>query len=501
MTVYGDYTKARIGWFFGLTGWQLAVLVVAALPVLLAVRATAWGAMLAELVLWAVVAALTVMPVRGRSAVGWAVASTAAAVGGAAGWTRWRAAGTRGRIADLDTPDLPGVLTGVRVHEGGPQGPALARPALVANLADRTWAVTAQVVHPGVGMLDAEQRTRLGAGLAELLDLAARTELVDELLLLVRTVPEDGADRQQWLAGHRRPDGHRLSRLVNDGLADALTRASVRTEAFVTVVVRESRLARPAREAGGGLDGRARVLAGVMAEVEAQLRAGMGMTAVAWLTSPQLAAACRTGFAPADRAGLVAAQAAAARGEPVNADVPWAMAGPSGADTAVRHYRHDAWVSVSATVKLPVKGAVIGALAPVLTPSEPGERRSVLVAYPVVGLNAADRQSASAAWAADLGDELRSRAKVQQRTRARDEADLVRGLDRKLARGSSLTLPYAVATVTVPATASAAEFGRRLDASIRRAGFAPLRLDLAQDRAFAATAVPLGVSLTRRSDR
>ena len=42
--------------------------------------------------------------------------------------------------------------------------------------------------------------------------------------------------------------------------------------------------------------------------------------------------------------------------------------------------------------------------------------------------------------------------------------------------------------------------GRRLDAAIRPAGYAPLRLDLAQDVAFAASCVPLGTSLTRRSD-
>ena len=44
------------------------------------------------------------------------------------------------------------------------------------------------------------------------------------------------------------------------------------------------------------------------------------------------------------------------------------------------------------------------------------------------------------------------------------------------------------------------KFGRRLDASVRRAGFAPLRLDLAQDTGFAASTIPLGTSLTRSGD-
>ena len=103
----------------------------------------------------------------------------------------------------------------------------------------------------------------------------------------------------------------------------------------------------------------------------------------------------------------------------MNADVPWALAGPSGADPVVRHYSHDAWNSVTATVKLPVKGAVIGSLAPILTPGEAGERRSFLVAYPILRQSAADRRTANSEWAADLGEELRVKAKIKQRARSR----------------------------------------------------------------------------------
>ena len=163
----------------------------------------------------------------------------------------------------------------------------------------------------------------------------------------------------------------------------------------------------------------------------------------------------------------------------------------------MRHYRHDAWSSVSATLSLPARGAAMGALAPVLTPSEPGERRSLLVAYPILAHAAAARASATSQWAADMGTHLRHRAGVRQRAAQRREAATAHGMDAKLARGNAMTRPYAVATVTVPATARVAEFGRRLDAAIRRAGYAPTRLDLAQDAAFAASCLPLGVSLTR----
>jgi hypothetical protein len=154
------------------------------------------------------------------------------------------------------------------------------------------------------------------------------------------------------------------------------------------------------------------------------------------------------------------------------------MAGPSGADSAVRYYSHDAWNSVSSTIKLPAKGSLIGALAPVLTPGEAGERRSFLAAFPILQQSVADRRTANSEWAADLGEELRRKAKVKQRAKSRVETAKARGLDAKLARGSALTRPYAVCTVTVPKTARITEFGRRLDAAVRRAGYAPMRLDL-----------------------
>jgi hypothetical protein len=498
--IYSDYNRDRIGWFFGLSGWQLALLAVSALPVVVSLQHGAWTAALGFAAVWVLVLVITVVPVRGRSATGWLFASAAFAIGGLARWTRWRSKASIGQIENLTEADLPGVLNGVEVHDGPPQGPELLRLAIIQNHAAKTWAVTAAVTHPGIGMRNSQERDRQAAGLSELLDLASRTELIDELLIMVRTVPDDGAERDLWIARHRRPSGPNLSRQVNDDLRQRLTTASVRTEAFVTIVVPETRIARPAKESGGGLDGRARVLYGLMGEVEAQLRGGLAMTEVTWLTSPELAVACRTGFAPADRASVVEALAAQAREPEVDAEVPWAMAGPSGADSAVRYYSHDAWNSVSSTIKLPAKGSLIGALAPVLTPGEAGERRSFLAAFPILQQSVADRRTANSEWAADLGEELRRKAKVKQRAKSRVETAKARGLDAKLARGSALTRPYAVCTVTVPKTARITEFGRRLDAAVRRAGYAPMRLDLSHDVGFAASVVPLGVSLTRRGD-
>ena len=495
-TIYSEYAKDRQGYFFGLTGSQLVILLAAGIPALWALNRQQWAGLGAAVAGWALVAVLVVVPIWGRSATGWMVAAAGFSFGTLARWTRFRSRASAGKAEDLAIPDLPGVLSQVAIHEGPPQGPDLTRVAIIQHHAQRTWAVTAAITYPGLALADPAERASQGQGLATLLNTCARTELVEEVQFLIRSVPDDGAERDQWLTRHHHPSAPPLARLVNEQLAGMLSRAAVRTEAFVTVIVGEHRLAREAKEFGRGIEGRARALTLVMAEVEAGLRTGMRVTGVEWLTSPQLAAAVRTGFAPGDRVGIIEALAAAQDDPGVNAEVPWAMAGPSGADLVVRHYSHDAWNSVAATIKLPAKGAVIGALSPVLTPTEPGERRSLLVGFPILAQSVADRQTQNAEWSADMGEQLRSRAGV--RTRAKDQTVLARtrSLDAKLASGNALVRPYAVCAVTVPKTCRIAEFGRRLDASIRRAGFASLRLDLVQDAGFAVATIPLGISLT-----
>jgi hypothetical protein len=345
-----------------------------------------------------------------------------------------------------------------------------------------------------------DDRSMMGRGLSDLLDACSRSESVNDLIFVVRTVPDDGAEREQWINRNRRPGAPVVVRQVNDDLNQTLARAAVRTEQFVTLVVNDRQLARNARELGKGIEGRARILMLVMAEVEAQLRGGMGCTKVTWLTSPELAAVTRTGFAPGDRAGIVDALAAADRDPSVSADVPWAMAGPSGADLVARHYSHDAWNSISSTIKLPARGALMGALAPVLAPQRPGERRSLMVCYPIVSQAAADRESSNTNWLADMGQGLREKAGVREDEQHHDDLAKVRNLNLKLVRGNSLTKPYAVCTVTAPKTQRIAEYGRRLDAAVRQAGYAPMRLDLVQDTAFIAATIPVGVTLHGRRD-
>ncbi|WP_029429687.1 SCO6880 family protein [Blastococcus sp. URHD0036] len=502
-TRYGDYAKDVSGWFLGMTGAQLAPVSVAGVPALIAFNAQAWAALLLCLLVWTLLVAALLVPISGRSAGRWVADLWLFSLGRALGWTVFGSRAAAGTAEDLSEADLPGVLAGVRTHDGPPFGQTFTRPVIVQNCAARTWAAVARIAHPGIGLAEPGERDRMGAGLAELCEIAARTELVDVVALQVRTVPDDGAERAAWERSHARRDAPAVASQVNALLGATLTPAAVRSEAFVTVVVGERRIARAAKESGGGIDGRARVLHGVMAEIEGALRGAVGCTAVSWLDSAGLAAAVRTGFAPGDRGQLIAADltSGGVDGRAPATGVPMGAAGPTQALAEVRHYVHDAWASVTDTILLPDSGAVLGALAPVLVPATPGERRSVTVFLAPLPLDRATRLVGREDMSATTGNELRARMGFRQRARQRRDTERIGTADEKLAAGRALVRPAVAACVTVPATWPIAEHGRRLDAAVRAAGFVPLRLDLAQDSGFAAAAIPLGIGLPDRRGR
>ncbi|MBN9619843.1 MAG: hypothetical protein J0H43_08940, partial [Actinobacteria bacterium] len=347
---YGGWSKDRQGWFLGLSGGAWVVIIASGLPALLAAGAHHWPLALGWLPVWGVLIVAVAVPVRGRPALRWVIDCLYRAGGIVAGRSHWQSHAATGIVDRLDEVDLPGVLSGIRTHDGPPFGPLLARPAIIADNRERTWAVVARIHHPGIGLAEATTRARMGAGLSGLLDAAATAELISLVTLQVRTIPDDGAERAAWQRSHLRPDAPALAHAVSGELLAVMTQAGVRHEAFLTVVVPESRIARHAKEAGGGVDGRARVLYGVMATLEAGLLGPLGASAVVWLDSAGLAAAIRTGFAPGDRAMLRTAELERTDGA---TGWPMAAAGPSTAPPPERrHYQHDAWRTVTSTVLL-----------------------------------------------------------------------------------------------------------------------------------------------------
>src|SRR5215218_4694535 len=239
MARYAEYHRDRIGWFFGLSGGQLMCVVAAALPVFFALRRGAWADALLQVVVWALVTVVVVLRIRGRSVLGWLVAGVRFGLSRRAGWSAWRSQAATGRTLPVDGPDLPGSLQRIAIHdEAGTE----AGPGVVQHLATRVWAISCRIDHDGIGMADDDTRTRLAAGLTELIDAVARTDLVSEVLVMIRVGPDDGAERQVWTTRHRRPGGPSLARQVTQDLDTWATTAAVRSQIFLTVVVPDVRV-------------------------------------------------------------------------------------------------------------------------------------------------------------------------------------------------------------------------------------------------------------------
>lgn len=498
MTIYGaSASRERQGWFFGLTGPQTILVLACAFPAWLAMSVGAWTALLVLLPAWLLAVALICVPVRGWSAAQWIGVLVRHLIGRAAGWTTFESRAAAGDLDDPAQADLPGVLAGMQIHDGPPMAGRLMRPAIIQNHATRTWAATARIAHPGIGMAGETDRDRMGAGLAELLEAASTSSRIDLVAICVRTVPDDGTERAAWVRRHARDDEPDLSAQIHAQLEAAINGAAVRTEAFVTVVVREDAIAKDARRAGRGIAGRARILHGTLAEIETRLTGTIGCTRVEWLDTVALATAIRTGFEPGDAAVLADSLLQHQQDPSLSAGVPLAAAGPTSASTALRSYRHGEWTSVASTILLPRKGALMGALARVLVPSQIGERRALTVFLRPVGQGTADRATGRAEMSAAMAAEVRR--KVGRVERAKDRRSLrhVHETDENLEHGRSLVKLSSAAAITVPATWDAHDCGRRLDASIRLCGFTPLPLDGAHDAAFAAAVIPLGTGLPR----
>lgn len=510
MSIYGaTAVRERQGWLFGLSGIQVALVLVASAPVWLAIASTQWLALAVLLPVWLLTVLLTVVPVRGWSLFQWIGVLLRHLLGTAFGWSRFQSKAAAGDLdlgsdddpgdnGDAGEADLPGVLSSIEIHDGPPMTGQTGRPAIIQNKALRTWAVTSRIAHPGIGMSDEADRWRMGAGLTELFESATAGNQIDLVVLQVRSLPDDGTEREAWVRANAQLDELAVSVDINAQL-DAMTAgAAVRREAFVTVVVREEVISKDAKRAGRGIVGRARILYSLLAEVEARLTGSIGCTRVTWLDSGALAEAIRTGFEPGDAPALADAAIHHNVDPGIAAGVPVGAAGPTHASTAMRSYRHGEWESISSTILLPRKGARMGALARVLVPSQPGERRSMSVIFRPISQRAAERSTSKAQMSASMAATLRTKIGTIEKAKDRQSVNKLHERDEKLDMGRSLVSVSSAISVTIPASWNAQDFGRRLDASIRISGFTPLPLDGAHDAAFAVATIPLGVGFPRR---
>jgi hypothetical protein len=483
--------KERAGWIIGLTPVQAFVCVGLAVPVILALAAGRFGQALVLGGLCGATAALVVVPVRGRLALHWLGHLLLYRVGIMLGWSRWQSRAVTGQATDLDEPDLPGVLARLRFPDGPPLRD-VGRVCLIHDTGEGRWGATARLTHAGVGMLSDAQCERLANRLGNLLLSIGHREVIDRMSLLVRTVPDDGADHQAWRTEHEVPDAPALARQATAELDRLVGAVSVRHEVFVTLSGTEDALRRPAAAAGGGVAGRAAVLYRVLDGLEDKLKS-LGATGVKWLSGPELAVAIRTGFNPATAAGLAARRHQAGG----DAGVRWATAGPVHAPApSARAYLHDGFATVSYSVLMPEAGTVFGSLGGLLAVKTAGERRSMAIHYETLSQHRSRKAVRRLRFRTGVVRDWKSSKGFNSGAAEAREAGGARAQEHAVAAGHGI-VRFAVATaVTIPDTWNVEDHAAKLENDI--AGrFQLLRMELAQDAGFVAAVLPVGVGLPR----
>ncbi|WP_020502321.1 SCO6880 family protein [Sciscionella marina] len=492
MRIYqGLARREHTGWLVGLTPLQASSCVVLGAPVVLELAA---GRITTALLLLAAalpVGALVILPVRGRSGIRWLRDLVWFQVGMALGWSRWQSRIAAGEQTDPATPDLPGVLARLRFPDGPPLRD-MGRVCLIHDTAEARWGATARLTHGGVGMLSDAQCERLANRLGNLLLAIGRHKVIDRMTLMVRTVPDDGAEYDAWRARHEIRDAPQLARQASRELDRTVGAVSVRHEVFVTLSGREEDLRKPAAAAGGGVTGRAVVLYRVLDGLEDKLRS-LGAQRVKWLGGDELATAIRTGFNPATAKTLATRQQHHQRGR----SVPWATAGPAHAPSpSARTYHHDGFASVSWAVLMPEAGTFFGSLGGLLAVKTAGERRSLAVHYEVLSQRRARKAVRSNRFRAGVMRDWRSTRGFNTSAADRREAGGAQAQEQAVAAGHGI-VRYAVATaITVPEDWPVEDHAARVENDI--AGrYDLLRMELAQDSGFVAATLPVGVGLPR----
>jgi hypothetical protein len=481
------------GWIAGMTPVQAFLVLGACAPALLAMSRSQWGQTLGWGAFAAVVAVLILVPIHGRPAFRWLGDLVMFQTGVLMRWSPWQSRAAAGLAGDRTEPDLPGVLSRLEF----PDGPEFhgSRVCLIHDTVEGRWGATAELTHSGVGMLSDEECERLASRLGSMLVGLGHREVVDRVSLLVRTIPDDGSEYAVWRSRHERPGAPDLARKVTAEIDRDVASVSVRTELFVTVSGTEDALRRPAKAAGGGVNGRAYALYRLLEGVADNLR-GLGVKSVTWLTSTGVAEAIKTGFNPATAAALsyqhlVRTDADGSVGLPISQAGPTLAVAP-----AARAYHHDGFSSVSYAVQPPESGTIFGSLGPLLAVRTAGERRTLQIHYEVLSQAAAAREVRSNRFRNNvIVDAKASRGFSTTALDSRRQSG-AREQEAAVAAGHALVRFTVASSVTVPSDWNVEDHAARLenDSSGR---FRLLRLELAQDSAFVAAALPVGIGLPR----
>ena len=501
-TLHSGWHNERISLLGTLGTPQFVVLGLGLLPALFFLQAQAWILFAVALLSWLLLFAVVALPIRERPAWLWIADGLMHMIGKSTRADQYTAKAVGSGLSSEEATqfDLPGGLQGFEVFDGPTHAPSDMRRLCVLKDPEGGWVMVARLEHPGLSLTDPDAGDRWASALGDMLSAVARGEqLPHRVSLYVRTVPDDGAERAAWRRTNSPTDVPEQVARDAEAVEASVLSQSISHEVYCAIRFRDEALvAGASRSTRRTLDSRIAAMYRALPEVTGLLTSA-GCEQVTWLSKGEVAAAVRTGFNPAAAQSIQVARAAKALGFEAFDEVQPAAAGPSAAPSPhARYYDHDGFRSAAYSLILPEMGTQVGSLGPLLTPGQPGERRSLALHYEPFDDKEASKAAEAQSTNAFLQSEMKAKRGFRVSAKTRKLRQVTASQEEILARGHTLTRMTGVAVVTVPASMPIETHLALMEASARRRKFELMRLDLAQPLGFVSGVLPFAVGMPKR---
>ncbi|WP_371801579.1 SCO6880 family protein [Streptomyces sp. NBC_01732] len=496
---YGGWQPERSGFMGDLSGPGFVLVAAASVIALIPIYIRSWTSALIALPLAIVFLLLAYGRVLGLTADQWIVLAVRHQIAVATNKNIFFSGAFAPKTKDGHQPmDLPGALARLRILEapdglGGTIG-------ITHNPIDGSYTAICRITFPGLALIDTErQNMRVKSWAAFLRSQCKEDGAITRVSVHQRSLPDDGAALRTWTERHISADAPAAAvDALDELMAGAGPTATIR-ETFLSVTLSSSRARLAIKGAGGGQVGAAAVLVRELGAMHSALSSA-GLQINEWLTPRGVAQAIRTAYDPESQLALAASNAAAqdTHWEGVEPGVDPELAGPAAAETGWGTYRHDGAWTVSYQVRgFPQSEVYATFLQPLLKPRQ-NARRSLSLVYEPIGPAKARQELAREKTKREAARGLRAKTGRAESEDERREAMTARAQDVARASGHGVVRLTALVAVTVTHLDQLETACAELQADASSAGLVLRRIWGAQDDAFTASALPLGLGLPDR---
>ena len=497
---YGGWQAERMGVIGNLSGPGFALLAAAAVISLAPIYQRSWSALLISLPLSGLFLLLAYGRVLGLSADEWLLLAVRHQISVAKKQNLFLSgvfAPTNPKTGEQPM-DLPGVLARLRILDasdglGGQIG-------VVHDPTAQTYTAIARVSYPGLALIDTDrQNSRVAGWAAFLRSLCKEDSPITRLSVHQRSLPDDGAALQDFMARHTAPEAPVAAVESLGELMQSAGPVATARETYLAISLSASRARLAIKGAGGGQIGAAAVLVRELHAMQGSMNSAV-LQIQEWLTPRKVAQTIRTAYDPHSQLEFAARNAAAqdAGWQGSDPGVETALAGPAAAETGWGVYRHDGAYTVSYQVRVwPQSDVYATWMQPLLRPRH-NARRSLSFVVEPIGPSAARRELAKKRTQRQTARKVRAKS---GRTASADEMfaeSQAQQQDMARAAGHGVIRFTGLLAVTVTDYEQLETACAELQADASAAGISVRRMWGAMDAGFAASALPLAIGLPDR---